>query len=348
MRFGLIGCGTVGEARAQALRKTPGATLTIVADAVTERAEVLARQHGCTVVPSVVELAHHSQVDAVIVATPPHLHVEHGLAALMAGKHMLVEKPLASSVAGAKDLVDAARARRLTLATGFNYRYYPAVRQARALIDRGGIGQLDHIRSFAGHPGGHEFTHPWVHDIHVMGGGTLMDNGIHIVDLTRYFLGDVADVVGYRTNRVWEFEGCEDNGFALLRNADGNVATLHATWTEWRGYRFRVEIYGMEGCVIVNYPPMLTQWFRRRKAGPGPARRFYLFPLFQLKERLLSPRYTLVQSFVLELTDFMRRVGGATVPAANGVDGLRAVQIADAVYRSASQSGEVVRLEPLA
>ena len=344
LRFGLIGCGAIGAARAEALQKTPDARLVAVTDADPARARALAERYRCPAVPGLKELVHHPEVDAVIVSTPPHVHAEAGLAALAAGRHVIVEKPLASSSADARRMVEAARAGGRTLATGFNYRYYLAVRKARELIAAGYIGAPDHVRSFAGHPGGSEFTHAWVHDPAVMGGGTLMDNGIHLIDLTRHFFGEVSEVTGQRTGRVWSFAGCEDNGFALLRAPDGRVATLHTSWTEWRGYRYHVEVYGSEGCLRIAYPPMRLEAAQRPDRGGG--KQFFIFPLFQLKERIGSPRYTLIDSLVLEMIDFHRRLRGEAVPAATGLDGLRAVQVAEAVYQSAAAGGAPVRIEP--
>ena len=88
-------------------------------------------------------------------------------------------------------------------------------------------------------------------------------NGIHILDLTQFFLGEVSEVKGYRSNHVWKFDGTEDNAWALLKNTDGKMATVQASWSEWRGYRFWIEIYGTLGCVKASYPPMLAQatWF---------------------------------------------------------------------------------------
>ena len=163
--------------------------------------------------------------------------------------HVLCEKPLATTVQDCRSIVEAARRYRRTLGTGFNYRFYPAIAKARELIAEGRIGELDHVKSFAGHPGGPEFTHQWVHDSTIMGGGALMDNGIHVADLTLHFLGEVLESHRYCTERVWRFRGSEDNGYVLMRTSQGVVGMLHASWTEWPGYRFSVDIYGTEGCI---------------------------------------------------------------------------------------------------
>jgi predicted dehydrogenase len=220
-----------------------------------------------------------------------------------------------------------------TLATGFNYRFYPAVAKARELIADGRIGEIDHVKSFAGHPGGPEFTHAWVHDPAIMGGGALMDNGIHVADLTLHFLGAVNERVGLVSEHVWQFAGSEDNGFLLMQTPEGRAGMLHASWTEWRGYRFHVDVYGTAGCIRVWYPPMLTILHDRPVGSAKRGRRkIFLFPGFQVMERLRSYRWTVVRSFVAEQLDFMERVAGRAGVGATGQDGLRAVELAASAY----------------
>src|SRR5262245_39742579 len=126
LSFALIGCGAIGDARAAALQKTPGARLAAVTDVDPARAKTLAERYRCAAVPGIKELLNFPDVGAVIISTPPHVHRDACLAALEAGKHVIVEKPLASSSAAARQMVAAAQACGRTLATGFNYRYYPA------------------------------------------------------------------------------------------------------------------------------------------------------------------------------------------------------------------------------
>ena len=341
LRFALIGCGEIGGLRAAALEQAAGVRLVRVCDVDFARGRVLAAQYGVPYDPDW-RIALGSDVDAVIVSTPPTLHTEMCVEALRAGKHVLCEKPLARNPEEGRQIVEAARAAQRHLATGFNYRFYPAIATARGIFDSGRIGALDHIRSYAGHPGGSEFTHPWVHDVKVMGGGALVDNGIHILDLTRYFLGEVVEVKGFRTGHVWGFEGCEDNAFALLKNAKGNIAQLQASWSEWRGYRFYIEVFGTRGCVRASYPPMYAEAAWCDKPGGEMRRERFLFPVFQLKERLKSYRFTVVGSFVEEFACFVRAARGEATRAASGRDGLRAVEIAHAVYQSSSGGGSVL------
>jgi predicted dehydrogenase len=343
MRFGLIGCGFAGSLRAAAIANLKWCRLTAVADVDSTRASSVAQRYGAAAEPDWRALVRREDVEAVIISTPPPLHEEMCVTALQHGKHVLCEKPLARSPAECRSIVEAAQRPGRLLATGFNYRFYPAIVTAKRILDSGQIGELDHVRSFAGHPGGSEFTHPWVHDATTMGGGTLVDNGMHILDLTRYFLGEVTDVKGFATNHVWRFDGCEDNAFALLRNPAGRIATLQASWSEWRGYRFRIEVYGTLGCVRASYPPMLAHVAWAMEPGGPVRRRWHTFPMFQINERLRSYRWTARCSFAEEVTAFSREIAGESTALASGRDGLRAVEIAHAVYDT-SRTGAPIGL----
>jgi predicted dehydrogenase len=355
MRFALIGCGDIGAMRADAVARLAAlgvadAALVAAADADLARAQAVAARHaarGCRALDDGDAAARLPEADAVIVSTPPHLHARFALAALEAGKHVLVEKPIASRLEDARAIVDAAAARGRALGTGFNIRHFLAFRRAHDLLASGALGELDHVRAYHGHPGGSEFTHAWVHDAAVMGGGALLDNGIHILDLARWFLGDVVEAKGYATGHVWRFEGCEDNGFALFKNAQGRIASVGASWTEWRGYGFAVEVYGTKGMARASYPPMMLETAIADAPGGRPRRARDLFPRFQIEERLKSWRWNLVESLAAEMKDFVSAARAGRQPASSGVDGLRALEMAHAVYRSSRTGAAVpIPLEP--
>jgi predicted dehydrogenase len=327
IRVGLIGAGMIGRLRARAVARVPGMRLVAVADA----REELARQAaggvpGVRIFGDGMELAQWSEVDAVILSTPPGSHAPLGLACLAAGKHLLCEKPLATSVAACEALVAAAAKAGVRLATGFNLRYTRAAKLARQLVEAGAIGELDHVRAFHGH-GGEEFGHDWVHDAKVTGGGTLMDNGIHVIDLTRWFLGDVRETKGFATGHVWRKAGCEDNGFLVMQNSRGRVATLQSSWSEWGGYGYRIEIYGTEGFVRFGYPPMYLVHGRRGNRG----RTRYFFPRYQVEERLRGWEWGLVETLVEDLAGWAAAIGTGSPPPITGEDGLEAVRIARSV-----------------
>lgn len=328
MRFALIGCGDIGILRARALARADGCSLVVAADTDASKANaVAALVPGASGITNWREAVRRDDVDAVIVSTPPSMHEEMTITALEAGKHVLCEKPLARSPTECRAMVQAAERTGRRLATGFNYRFYPSFSRAREILDSGLIGELDHVRSYGGYSAT-SHNQPWVHDAGTVGGGALRDIGIHLIDLTRDFLGDVVAVQGAASGRVWKYPGCEDNGFALLRNSRGNLAAVHASWTEWRRYQFRVEIYGTRGCIRATCFPMMTQVVWAGETGGRSQTKTDWFPRFALGEKLKSYRWVVVESFVEELAAFVSYVRGEPSRVATGGDGLRAVEIA--------------------
>jgi predicted dehydrogenase len=342
MRFGLIGAGEIGALRSRALERLPGSSLVLASDLDAVRASRVAPEG----VREPERLLDRADIDAILVCTPPNLHETQVLAALEAGKHVLCEKPLAPSPEAARRMVEEARRRRLVLATGFNQRYFPNLRCVKQFIDEGRIGRTLHVRAYAGHRGLSEFRSSAEHDPAVIGGGALMDNGIHLIDHVRYLAGEFDRVQGFASEAVWKIAGAEDNGVALLTAADGRWASLHASWTEWRGYRFWVQVYGETGAVRAWYVPLYAELTEVDGEGRPRRRERRFFPGANLREKLRGWQAIVLESFTDELRDFVRRVEGAAAPAATGFDGFRAVEIAHAVRRSWDSRSPVALSDP--
>ncbi len=288
-----------------------------------------------------------SAMEAVIVSTPVHLHEAACIEALKRGRHVLCEKPLSNTVESCRLIVEAARAADRVLAVGFNLRYYPAIRFVKDTIDRGVIGDLDHLRVFGGHEGLTKFRSEWEYRAPTSGGGAMMDVGIHMTDVARYLLGEITEVYGVMSESVWRVPGSEDNALVVLRSLDGIPACYHATWTEWKGYQIYVEAYGNRGMVRGSYAPMQNLLITQDRPGGTRKRTKLLYPHIILREKLKSWHDTALLSFKEELTDFLLRIAGKSDgPLADGYAGLRAVEIAAAV-RQSSESQQVVRLQPL-
>jgi predicted dehydrogenase len=345
VRFGLVGADNIGKIRARALQNIPGCELTAIADLDIERARAAAST-GITIFADYQRMLASDIVDAVVVSTPPQSHKEVVTTALDAGKHVLCEKPLSNSVKAAQRMVETSRRSGKTLASGFNFRYIPAVQYLKQTLDSGLIGELDHVRGFAGHVGLSEFKAPWEYDKKVVGGGALMDIGIHMIDLVRYILGDVAEVFGVATGNIWKLDGSEDNGFALMRNPQGKTGTLHATWSEWKGYRFQIEVYGNQGMIQAQYGPMRNTLIYMGQPGGQRHRKSNFYPMTALQEKLHGWQWSIERSFRLELADFARLTQGKNSTIADGFAGFRAVEIANAIYRSNQEKRPVQLVEP--
>ena len=190
----IIGCGLIGRKRAQALGTH---RLVACADVVLGRAEALAREYpGCVATDDYRRAIEHPEVEAVIVAATNNMLAPVGLAAIEAGKHVLIEKPAARNAAELRPLLAAADRRGVVVKVGFNHRFHPAFQQARALVDAGEIGDLLYIRARYGHGGRVGYDREWRADPKVAGGGELLDQGVHLIDLARWWLGDFGEVRG--------------------------------------------------------------------------------------------------------------------------------------------------------
>lgn len=343
MKFGVIGAGTIGQLRAQSIKTNPDTELLGVADPAVPNAERAVIGSGAKATADWRAVLDLPGLEAVIVSSPIQFHEEAVIAALKAGKHVLCEKPLSNTVESCRRMLEAARASGRTLATGFNHRYYPSMKFLKQAVDDGRIGTVDHVRIFGGHDGLHNFRADWQYKAPVSGGGAMMDVGIHMTDLARFVLGDVAEVYGVSSNRIWQVPGSEDNALAIFKSPSGIAAVYHATWTEWKGYRFFVEVYGDRGMVRGYYAPMNNLLITQDKPGGQRRKIRKLYPEIMLREKLKSWTSTALISFEEELVDFLRMTRGEKTTLADGVAGFRAVEMANAVYES-SRQGQPVRL----
>jgi predicted dehydrogenase len=345
MRFGLIGAGAIGKIRADAIAKSPVCELVAVSDLDEARARAAAS--GARYYADANDLIAAADVDAIIVSTPPPLHEPLATAAASAGKHVLVEKPMAATPEACERMISAARKAGTLLTVGYNHRYFEALKLVRDVVASGEIGTLSHVRAYTGHGGLAEFKAPWMYDKDVMGGGALMDNGTHIIDLVRYIAGDPAEVFGFATHKVWGL-GVEDEGIALLRTAEGVTASIEASWHEWRGYRFHIEAYGDRGMARAYYAPMMATVIRLDKPGGNKSVERHFYPKAILREKVKGWQSTVIGTFLEELADFVAAAQGKPHSGrlAVAADGLRAVQIAQATYASEA-SRDCVRLPAL-
>lgn len=333
MRFGLIGAGAIGKIRADALARSPFCRLAAVSDLNEARARSAAPNARFYQNPE--DLIASADVDAVIISTPPPLHEPLTLVAAAAGKHVLVEKPMSATPPSCERMIHAARQAGTVLTVGYNHRYFEALKLVRDIVCSGQIGTLSHVRAYTGHSGLSEFKASWMYDKDVMGGGALMDNGTHIIDLVRYIMGDPTEVLGFATRNIWKL-GVEDQGVALLRTASGATATIEASWHEWRGYRFHIEAYGNRGMARAYYAPMAATVITMDEPGGPKTIQRHFYPKAILREKVKGWQSTVVQTFVDELADFVALARGELHSGrlAVAVDGLRAVQIAHATYDS--------------
>jgi predicted dehydrogenase len=243
-RVAIVGCGTIGRKRANALA---GAQLVACADVVGERAQSLGAAAYST---DWREVVRRNDVDVVIVATINSLLAEVTIGALAAGKHVLVEKPAARTARELDAVIDAARQSGKLVHVGFNHRYHPALLKAKEITDTGELGAMMFVRGRYGHGGRVGYDREWRANPELSGGGELIDQGVHLIDLARRFLGDFSEVSGEARTFFWDMP-VDDNAFLLLKTPEERVAFLHVSCTEWKNL-FSLEIYGRKGKLHID------------------------------------------------------------------------------------------------
>jgi predicted dehydrogenase len=247
LRIGIIGCGFIGEKRAKAL--PPGA-LSICCDTNEQRAAALAAPAKARVESDWHAVVTDAAIDAVFIATTHDRLAEITTAAAAAGKHVIVEKPAALRADELDAAIAAAERTGVSVHVGFNHRYHRAFRKMRDIVDSGVVGPLTHVRARYGHGGRIGYDREWRAVPAISGGGEAIDQGMHVIDLSRWFLGEFVDVYGFAETYFWDMP-VEDNAFLLLRTAHGQVASLHASWTEWKN-TFSFELFGRDGKLEVT------------------------------------------------------------------------------------------------
>ena len=244
----VVGCGLIGRKRAAALA---GARLVGCADVSRERAEALARTApGAVASDDWRAVVERPDTEIVVVATTNEALAPIAARALAAGKHVLVEKPAARTVAEIDTLVAAAAEAGRLCRVGFNHRYHPALQKAREIFESGALGPMMFIRGRYGHGGRLGYDREWRADPRISGGGELLDQGSHLIDLARVFLGEFPTVDGFATTYFWDM-AVDDNAFMLLRTERGQAAFLHVSCTEWKNL-FSLELYGKQGKLQVD------------------------------------------------------------------------------------------------
>src|SRR6202167_5350439 len=248
MNIGIIGCGAVGLKRAQSLA---GVRLAHCVDTELPRAcHAASFSHGCSYGTDWRELMDRADIDAIVIATPQDSQVEIMRAAISAGIHVLVEKPAARHVDELRGLPQLAAKHNVRVRVGFNHRYHRAFQQARRLVDAGSLGPLLFLRARYGHGGRVGYAGEWRAQPHRSGGGELIDQGVHLIDLARWFLGDFVEVDGFAHTYFWAMP-VDDNAFMVLKTTTKQVAFLHVSCTEWKN-TFSWELYGRDGKLQVD------------------------------------------------------------------------------------------------
>jgi predicted dehydrogenase len=331
----VVGAGAIGSRRAK--QAAAQCRLEVVADVDKVRAAQLADTYGARHTGRWEEAITDPRVDVVAVCTSNKFLSPITIAALESGKHVLCEKPMGRNATEAAEMADAARRAGKILKLGFTLRFHPAIRQAHQLCVSGELGPLFYIQASYGHGGRPGYAKEWRGDPELAGGGELLDQGVHLLDLSRWCLGDLDVVAAVTPRWHWEVAPLEDNAFVILQASRGQVASLHTSWTMWKN-RFSFEVMARDGYVRVSglggsYGVESLTVGRKEAEGGVPLETVTPFP---------EPD----PSWEADWADFVAAIESDRAPEVDASAGLAVMKMVDDVYTQSSRTSHVAGLVP--
>ncbi len=322
LQFAQIGCGLIGRKRAAALGKL--ARLRYACDLDLSRAKDIAKlAPGCEAVADTQQIFADASVDAVIISTLNASLAPLALKAVQAGKHVIVEKPGALNAAQLREVQAASVKANVRVRVAYNHRFHPALQKARALVDAGDLGPLMFVRARYGHGGRKGYDREWRADAALSGGGELIDQGVHLIDLAGWFLGDLPQIDGHASTYFWDMK-VDDNAFLSLRSASGQTAWLHVSCSEWKNL-FSFEIYGRNGKIAID--------------GLGGSYGIERCTFYKMLPEMGPPETTVWEfprgddSWAIETAAFVEDIRLGREPAPGLKEGIRTLEIVEAIYR---------------
>ncbi len=331
--IGLIGSGNITQTHARAAHAIPGVQISAIHSTNSQAVVRLATEHHAKPYTDFAAFLAHKPLDLVIIGTPSGLHAEQGIAAAQHGLHVLTEKPIDISTKKADALIAAADKANVKLAVIFQDRLKPNIQRLKHWLDAGLLGKplLVDARVKWYRPPDYYSSSKWRGTFALDGGGALINQAIHTVDLLLWLLGDVVRVQARAATVLHKIEA-EDTAIANLEFASGAVGTLLATTAAYPGYPRRLEITGTEGTVILEHDRIIAADLR------NPPLDFANMTAGDSNQSASSAAVTDVSGHKAILEDFLHAIANNTQPICNGREGRRSLALVESIYNSARAS----------
>jgi predicted dehydrogenase len=332
LHVGLIGGGNITETHARAARAIPGVGISAIYGTNADKIAHLCREHGGTPHQQFDAFLQHRPMDFVIIGSPSGLHAEHGIAAAHHGLHVLTEKPIEVSTARADALIEASRQSNVQLGVIFQDRMKPHIRQLKKWVDQGLLGKVLIVDARVKwyRPPEYYASSRWRGTRALDGGGALINQGVHTVDLLQWLLGDVAHVQAHTSTLLHKIEA-EDTCSALLEFASGALGVFLATTAAYPGYPRRVEITGTEGTVVLEHDRIIAANLR----NPAPADTEHA----EADENQSGSSATVsdFRGHQAVIEDFLQAIQQNRPPACDGSEGRRSLALIERIYSAAGR-----------
>jgi len=338
--FGIIGVGMIADYHAQAIAATQGGRLVGVATRNAENARAFAAKHAVPfVTTSVAELVARPDIDVVCITTPSGAHLEPALAAVRAGKHLVVEKPIEITVERTDELLRAADAAGVKISPIFQARFGEGARALKAAIEAGRFGRIVLASAYVKWHRSREYYTGWKGTLALDGGGAAINQGIHGIDLLQWFAGMPVEVYARKTRRVYEHIEAEDTLSATLHYSNGALGSIEATTAAWPGWSRRIEICGENGSARLE-DDHLAEWkFRTALPEDDAIRAAGLDPA--MASGAGSPNAISHHGHLRQIQDLIDSLRESRPLAINGHEARKAVALICALYASAQQGAPV-------
>ncbi len=342
--FGIIGCGMIAGFHSKAI-KAAGGELIGCYDRIPLAAERIAQENGCVAYDNLQEMLANPAIEIVTIGTPSGAHQDPAVAAAEAGKHVIVEKPLEVTLERCDRIIDACNKAGVVLSTVFPSRFHPSSVQLKKAIDQNRFGKLtlgDAIvkwfRTQEYYDSGN-WRGTWALD----GGGALMNQAIHSVDLLTWLMGPVSEITALTGLVAHERIEVEDVAVAALRFKNGAFGTIEATTSAYPGYLKRIEIHGIEGSAVIEEEDII-KWDFKESTEEDAAIREAMAGKLSGGGGAADPAAISFKPHAKQFADVMKAIETGGKPSIDGYEGRRSVEVIMGVYESA-KTGRTVRLD---
>ena len=344
LRFGIVGCGVIGPTHAEAITSLPNAELVAVADIVPEKAQKLAETYHVKAYPDLQTMLEHEQLDVVDVCTPSGLHGEHACQIMRAGSHVIIEKPMEIRHERIEEILQVQRETKRKLAVISQHRFDEASNQIHKLIEQNAFGRL--VMGNAAIPWWRSQKYydsgAWRGTWALDGGGVLMNQSIHSIDILQWLMGRVKSIQAYTDTLVHSME-TEDAAVAILRFENGALGTVIATTGAYPGVTTRIEVFGDKGSAVIEndrlgYLHLASE--DTQEAGPyGGTKKKE--PLPPKQATASDPAALQSNTHALQIEDMIRAIQENGTPLVDGQAARHPVEIILGIYESARTGKEI-------
>ncbi len=336
MKFGIIGTGLIAEFHARALSEIKGAELEACMDVNSERAAGFGAKYHCTSYNSIEHFLKHPSLEIVTVCTPSGLHRDMAVAAAHAGKHVIVEKPLEISTERCQQIIDACKKNNVVLSGIFPSRFFSAASTVKKAVDAGRFGKLTMGTASVKwwREQSYYSTGGWKGTRSLDGGGALINQSIHAIDLLLWYMGDAEEVYACMDTSAHSGIEVEDNAVVAVRFKNGAIGTIHGSTSVWPGFLKRLEISGTAGSAILE-EENLTFWKFKEENPDDEYVRKQFAGATHTGGGASDPAAISHHGHKLQFLDIIDAIQNNREPLIDGEEAMKAVRLIEAAYRSA-------------